>query len=88
MSVVVRVEQTREGAIATVEVDEHGVTTKHRVTVTDADLERYATRDVDDLVRRSFEFLLAREPNTSILHAFRITEIERSFPEFHSAIRR
>jgi hypothetical protein len=33
-------------------------------------------------VRRSFEFLLAREDNTSILREFDLSTIERYFPEY------
>ena len=74
------------GSLATVRVEQGGARTEHRVTVTQADLDRYAASDVADLVRRSFEFLLAREPNTSILREFRISEIERYFPEFRETI--
>lgn len=34
------------------------------------------------LVRRSFEFLLEREPSSSILAKFSLDVIERYFPEF------
>lgn len=78
---------TRGGSVADVRVDQGGTSTDHRVTVSDEDLRRYGAGDAADLVRRSFEFLLAREPNTSILREFRITEIERYFPEFREAIR-
>jgi len=33
-------------------------------------------------VRRSFAFLLAREPNTSILREFSLGTIEQYFPEY------
>lgn len=62
-------------------------TTTHRVRVTLADHSRYGGGDVNDLVRRSFAFLLAREPSTSILLAFSLAEIERYFPEFGASIR-
>ena len=38
--------------------------------------------DVTDLVKRSFEFMLAREGNTSILREFDLSTIERYFPEY------
>lgn len=88
MSVEVRVERTGASAVAAVVVTQRDVRTEHRVTVTDADLERYGATDAADLVRRAFAFLLEREPGTSVLRAFRITEIERYFPEFAEAIRR
>lgn len=37
-----------------------------------------------ELVRRSFEFLLEREPNTSILSSFDLSVIGRFFPEYES----
>ena len=59
-------------------------TTKHRVRVTDAvhaDLTNRAISKID-LIERSFEFLLEREPNTSILSVFNIETINRYFPEY------
>jgi hypothetical protein len=62
---------------------------EHRVTVARADLERYApgASEPTDLVRRSFEFLLAREPRQSILPAFDLPVIERYFRDYPEAIR-
>ena len=57
-------------------------TTTHRVRVSRAECERYGGSDVADLVKRSFEFLLAREGNTSILREFDLSTIERYFPEY------
>lgn len=62
--------------------------TTHRVRVSAAELARYGGGDVVALVRRSFEFMLAREPNTSILREFDLSTIERYFPEYPAAIRR
>jgi hypothetical protein len=39
------------------------------------------------LVRESFEFLLEREPATSILREFPLDEISRYFPEYLDEIR-
>ena len=61
-------------------------TTNHRVRVTDevyADLTNRAISKID-LIERSFEFLLEREPNTSILSEFSIETINRYFPEYRS----
>jgi len=62
-------------------------TTTHRVRVSRAERERYGGDDVGDLVKRSFEFLLMREPNTSILREFDLSMIERYFPEYAREIR-
>ena len=64
---------------------------RHTVTVTPADLERWGRGDgeaaVEDLVRRSFEFLLAREPARSILRRFDVSVIPSYFPEYDKEIR-
>jgi len=68
--------------------DEH---TEHSVIVSQDDLNRWgrgiAKKDVEDLVRRSFYFLLEREPPSSILGTFDLSAIERYFPEYDRAIR-
>ena len=38
------------------------------------------------LVKKSFEFLLEREPNTSILRSFDLPVIGRYFPEYERTI--
>ena len=72
-----------------VTVQEGGTHTGHTVRVSRADLDRWGRGgNVDDLVRRSFEFLLEREPATSILRTFDLSVIERYFPEFDHHFRR
>lgn len=41
----------------------------------------------EHLIKRSFEFLLEREPNTSILRRFDLSVIARYFPEYERIIR-
>jgi hypothetical protein len=41
----------------------------------------------EKLVEKSFEFLLDREPNTSILRTFDLPVIQRYFPEYERTIR-
>lgn len=59
-------------------------TTVHTVTV-QAD---YATKLTSgrisntELLKKSFEFLLQREPNTSILRSFDLSVISRYFPDY------
>lgn len=62
----------------------------HRVRVTAADLDRLAPGATDPtvLVRASFEFLLEREPPSSILRTFDLPVIGRYFPEYETEIRR
>jgi len=38
------------------------------------------------LIKKSFEFLLEREPNTSILRSFDLSVIARYFPEYETII--
>ncbi len=61
--------------------------TTHVVRISRAEHERYGGGEITDLVRRSFEFLLDRESNTSILREFDLSAIERYFPEFGGVIR-
>ena len=59
------------------------VVSTHLVSVTAADLARLdpGAASPDDLVGRSFAFLLGREPPSSILREFDLTVIGRYFPE-------
>ncbi len=71
-----------------VTVSEGSSQTTHRVTLTSSDYERLADEACsrDELVRKSFEFLLEREPKESILGEFDITVIARYFPEYEREI--
>ena len=65
-----------------------GAPTAHDVSVPAADLERLAPGAADpiDLVERSFAFLLAREPKTSILRRFDLLVIGQYFPDYEREI--
>jgi hypothetical protein len=78
-----------DGWVCTVRVGRDRPTT-HAVRVTTDDLARLApgADDPDDLVRRSFEFLLDRERKESILGSFDLPVIGRYFPEYERTIRR
>jgi len=73
-----------------VEVGTGGSRTTHVVTVDDTYARSLGGEQVDvaDLVRRSFEFLLAREPKESILQRFALPVIGRYFPEYEAEMRR
>lgn len=62
----------------------------HAVRVSFADLARLAptAASPEDLVRRSFAFLLDREPPSAILRSFDLSVISRYFPDYESVIRR
>lgn len=69
---------------------ESSTTTTHRVTVS-PDYHRKLTdgdASPEKLVEESFEFLLEREPNTSILSSFDLPVIGRYFPEYEDEIRK
>ena len=78
-----------DGHVAYLQTDGHGTQTRHDVTVTTGDLELLAPGAIDpvDLVRRSFEFLLEREPPSSILARFDLPLIGRYFPDYERTIR-
>ena len=63
--------------------------TEHLVSVDPGVLARLepGSADPTDLVRRSFAFLLEREPKESILATFDLPVIGRYFPEWERTIR-
>ena len=67
-----------------------GMTTTHTVTVTDQSLTDLADNKVTktQLLDFSFNFLLDREPNTSILSSFDINVISKYFSDYNDEIRR
>jgi hypothetical protein len=73
-----------------VRVIEAGSETTHDVTVSPNDYTRLTSgkTEPEELVRRSFEFLLEREPKESILTRFDLSVIGRYFPEYEREIRR
>jgi hypothetical protein len=67
---------------------ESATTTQHSVTVTPEYLHKLTGGrvSVETLIEKSFEFLLERESNTSILRSFDLPAIQRYFPEFEGTI--
>lgn len=70
-----------EGRTFDVTVD---ATSRHRVSVP----ERFGDEDLEHVVRVSFEFLLEREPASSILPEFSLDVIPRYFPEYEDELPR
>ena len=66
------------------------VTTNHTVTVTNQSLNELAYNKVTktELLEFSFNFLLDREPNTSILSSFDINVISKYFSDYKDEVRR
>jgi len=70
-------------------VADAGSQTRHEVTVSGAERERFAPDVTPEwLVEESFRFLLEREPKEAILRQFALSEIERYFPEYEATISR
>ena len=67
-----------------------GITTTHTVTVTDQSLTDLTDKNVTktQLLEFSFNFLLDREPNTSILSSFDINVILKYFSDYKDEVRR
>jgi hypothetical protein len=63
-------------------------TTTHLVTVSDAIHTKLTNKKISKeiLLKKSFEFLLARELNTSILSQFKIEVVSQYFPNYVGAV--
>ena len=75
----------------TYEVTVHSsTTTTHRVTVTKGEHQSLTggKATVEALLEASFEFLLQRESNTSILRTFDLPVIASYFPEYEQQMKK
>ena len=66
------------------------MTTTHEVTITDQSLTDLTENKMTktQLLQFSFNFLLDREPNTSILSSFDINVISKYFSDYRVEVRR
>ncbi len=66
----------------------HAHVTTHIVTVTPDYAQKLtgSKENVEKLLERSFEFLLEREPNTSILRSFELSVINSYFNDYEREI--
>jgi hypothetical protein len=73
-----------------VRVIEGGSESAHQITLGPKDHARLAgaTAEPEELIRKSFEFLLEREPKESILKRFDLAVISRYFPEYEREIKK
>ena len=64
--------------------------TEHRVTLTDAYWNQIwnGRMTKEEIIERSFAFLLQRESNVSILSSFELPVIQRYFPEYEKTAAR
>ena len=72
-----------------VTVIEGATKSAHRVTLKASDYDRLSSGGIssEELIRKSFEFLLENEPKESILGRFNLMEIARYFPSFERDIK-
>ena len=73
-----------------VRVIESGSESSHQVTLNPKDCARLAggAAEAEQLIRKSFQFLLEREPKESILTRFDLSVIGRYFPDYEQEIKR
>ncbi|MDQ1516379.1 MAG: hypothetical protein QOE80_2209 [Actinomycetota bacterium] len=73
-----------------VEVEEGNEVTGHKVRLPPSFLDDLLLTDVDQelIVRETIDFLLEREPATSILPEFSLVDVTRYFPEFPEELQR
>jgi hypothetical protein len=89
VAATIQVEKQREGEFR-VTVEEGGSRSTHQVTLA-SDYYQKLTRGAvapEELIRRSFEFLLEHEPKESILGRFELSIIARYFPDYEREIAR
>ena len=85
----IEVEKLKEGEFQVRVIEDRSEST-HRVTLTPDDYRRLSGGKIEprELIRRSFEFLLARERKESILSEFDLPLIGRYFPEYERELKR
>jgi hypothetical protein len=69
-------------------ISDESSSTEHKVILQRVNYHDLAHSDVtpNDLVKKSFEFLLDREPKESILNEFDLMEIMHYFPEYKEKV--
>ena len=86
---MIQVEPTGDNTYQ-VTVEKGGSSSQHTVTLPEAYFRKLSggVGTPEELIRRSFEFLLAREPKESILARFELSVIQRYFPDYERTIGR
>ena len=81
--------QVGDDIVFRVEVEERGVKTEHLVEVSHDYYIFLAEGKItrEELVQKSFDFLLEREPKESILGKFNLRKIFHYFPEYEESIK-
>lgn len=78
-----------DGTHFRVRVAEAGSETTHQITLDPKYCEKIAggAAEAEQLIGKSFEFLLEREPKESILSRFDLSIISRYFPDYEHEIK-
>jgi hypothetical protein len=89
MAARIEVETVSDGEFS-VRVIDGDSESSHRVTLNAEHYNRLTRGQIEpqELVKRSFQFLLEREPKESILGQFDMQVIARYFPEYEREIKR
>jgi hypothetical protein len=91
-AVQITVQPASGGWVCEVAVETEDGRSRHTVAISAAQVRRWGrggdgAAAVEDLARRSFEFLLEREPARAILARFDLSVIQRYFPDYDKALR-
>lgn len=72
-----------------VTIEEKGGRSEHEVILDDGYCQNLTDGKItqEELIKKSFEFLLEREPKESILSKFNLRVIKNYFPEFEEKLR-
>jgi len=72
-----------------VTVEEKNSTSEHKVNLDDDYYQKLTKGEISkqELIKKSFEFLLEREPKESILSQFDLRVINHYFPEYEEEIK-
>jgi hypothetical protein len=89
MEARIEVDKVKDGEFRVRVIESKGSST-HRVALSQGDYRRLTGGKIkpEELIRLSFEFLLAREPKESILPEFNLPLIGRYFPEYERELKR
>lgn len=79
----------KDGQEFMVRLEEEGTSRRYNVTLDESYYQELTGDKItkEELIRKSFEFLLEREPKESILSKFNLRVISRYFPEFEEKIK-
>lgn len=90
-AITIETARTGSGWILGVTISDGTGSTNHRVTLSKEEYDKIrgdSEVSPEELVKKSFEFLLKREPKESILGEFELSLIGQYFPEYFDEIKK